>query len=275
MVDAAFPPSANLWVSDMDAIGAVGGCVYVLGPFTNYSPIHVTLARSHDKVVVPIVVPGNSPPSYAQVWAALLNYQFSSGPVVVDLENGSEPADAWVTGLRTYLSAMGYSIERYGTSTELGKYSPEDEDWIASWIRRGVLDPIPTLPNGWHAWQFVDDVIVNGRQYDVSVMDDLFLQGVDMAITDDILSVVKDIQQHITATDAAQDDAGTPIPDHWAIGYTLTHARSADKALQELKTGGPIDVTALAAALSADASLIHAIAVAVAKEIGSTLTGAQ
>lgn len=169
-LDAAFPPSPALWCADMASAGASVGFVYVHGDFLNYTPAHVTLARAKGLTVAPIVVPGNNPPSFATIWSALLNYGFASGPVFVDLEMFSLPPDGWVKGLHAFLFPLGYWIVNYGTTSTLGHYSPEDGDWVANWIRTGTLNPVPALPDNELAWQFVDDVRINGNTYDATVI---------------------------------------------------------------------------------------------------------
>lgn len=182
-LDAAFPPPPAQWVSDIRSVGGSVGFVYVVGGILNYTPDHVTVARQFGCIPVPIVVPGNVPPDYATVLSALRRYGFVAGAVVVDLEPGSEPADSWARGLAVYLAQFGYVVDRYGTSSVLGHYAPENADWIAQWQRRGVLYPIPALPVGWMAWQFVDDIVVNGHTYDASVIDEAFVANTSVGAT--------------------------------------------------------------------------------------------
>lgn len=243
ILDAAFPPTPALWVGDMNAVGASGGCVYVLGPFTNYTPAHVTLARASGKSVIPIVVPGDNPPSYGTVWAALLNYGFSSGPVVFDLERFSEPPDAWLTGARSFLGPLGYLVDRYGTVSELGKYSPENADWIASWLRQGILDPIPSLPAGRVAWQFVDDIVINGRTYDASVMDSSFLGGI-MAngFTDDDRAMLSRLAtDFFDGQQSTTPDGKSPVPTDWPnfVPATLNQILAG---VENLEKGGTVTI---------------------------------
>lgn len=275
IVDAAFPPAPTLWVSDMDTIGASGGCVYVYGDFTNYTPAHIAAALRANKTLVPIVVPRSNPPSFATVWSALLSYGFHAGPVVFDLEQFSEPPDAWLKGARQFLAPLGYVCDRYGTSGELGKYSPEDGDWIANWLRRGVLNPIPTLPPGTVAWQFVDDVVINGNTYDVSVMDASFTNSVEATF----LGTLSDDQQAelLNSVTFIADEirAGSDPSDATGASFLATQLKTLNEGVAALRSGGGVDVNALAAALANNGLFVKDLAVAVAQEIGNTLSGAK
>src|SRR5215467_4772333 len=95
LLDAAFPPSPDQWVRDMDMVGAQGGAIYVWGSFINYSKAHVDAARAAGKQVLPIIVPGDSPPP-PPLYAAAEPYGITSGPIVYDIESGSMPASSWV-----------------------------------------------------------------------------------------------------------------------------------------------------------------------------------
>src|SRR5215471_806312 len=218
LLDAAHPPPPNEWVADMDAVGAAGGFVYVIGPFLNYTPGHVSVARAAGKIVLPIIVPGNVPTSSSAVLAALATYGFTGGPVITDLERTSEPPDQWVVELRAFLNPLGYLVDRYGTPSELGKYSPEDDNWLAMWQRTGVLNPVPVLPTGWNAWQFVNDVHINGSTYDVSVIDEQFAgataPGVDEMTPqqDQTLTHIDQTVDHLFNYDFYESDGSTPIP---------------------------------------------------------------
>lgn len=172
MLDAAYPPDAATLINDMESVGAEGAFVYVWGPIVKWTPLHVQALRRAGKQVAPIIVPGNLPNSIMQMMRECYLYGFIDGPVFFDFEWGSLPSNEWWLNARYSFNQGGFHADRYGTTNTLGKYSPGAEDWIASWLRAGKLDPIPTLPPTWNAWQFVDDVSINAHIYDVSVVND-------------------------------------------------------------------------------------------------------
>lgn len=204
IIDAAYPPSPAQWVDDMNAVGAAGGLVYVWGPILNYSVNHVVTARSNGKIVVPVVVPGNDGPTWDNVHNRLNLFGFTNGPALYDFELGSEPTNTWWQQHAQSAHAAGFVVDRYGTTSELGNYSPEDQDWIAQWIRTGVLDPLPTLQAGRVAWQFVNDIMINGRQYDASVIADSFIQGAFMLTPEDIDAVASAVMNKLDTTAIGQ-----------------------------------------------------------------------
>lgn len=273
MLDAAFPPHPLQWVADMESVNADGGFVYVVGDFLHYTAEHVSAARAARKVVIPIVVPGNTPTTVQAVHDVLVSYGFESGPVIVDLEPGSEPADEWVRGLRQFLDPLGYETDRYGTSSVLGQYSPEDDDWVAAWQRNGVLDPVPTLPAGWNAWQFVDDVVINGSTYDVSVVDDQFVaralqEDIDLTPDQDkTLTHINEAVSHVFDFEFYEGDGQTGEP---AIVTQLKRIETAANAA----AGNPAaSAQAIADALSNNAAFVQALAKAVVVSVGKALSG--
>lgn len=247
LLDAAFPPGPTQWVDDMDAVGAGGGFVYVVGPFLNYTAAHVAEARKRGKQVAPIIVPGNQPGDAGAMLLQAQRYGFSGGAALFDFEAGSEPAAAWWAGAKATFERAGFLADRYGTTSVLGLYQPGDADWIAQWIRAGVLQPIPPLPQGWGAWQFVDDVNINGHQYDVTVADPAFLGGQPMTqFTAEDDQMLRD--QEGTATRVDDDlvggfGAGGLKAELDAISNKL------DQVLNAIKAPAPVDVNALASAL--------------------------
>jgi hypothetical protein len=181
MFDAAYPPGPDQLVQDLDQVGAQACAVYVYGEAAgNWTVAHVQRLRSARKLVLPIVVPGNAPPAPAVTYAAARAKGIIGGPIVVDLERFSFPSAAWVLVWERW-GPPTWRPERYGTTAGLGPYPPATADWIASWLRTGVMNPEPLLPPGRVAWQFVNDVVINGHQYDVSVVDPAFLGGTPMS----------------------------------------------------------------------------------------------
>lgn len=206
-LDAAYPPSPQQWVADMNAVGADGGFVYVYGPIVKYTLQHVTVARQSGKIVIPIIVPGNTWPTFGTLKSNLLRYGFQSGPVVVDLESSSLPPNAGLANFALYMQQNGYQLDRYGTQSVLGTYTPENEDWIADWIRTGQLGPLPTLPQGWQSWQFVNDVKINGSTYDASIVSDSFVTGSDAMTLDDARLIVRMIYTDCRRGEPETEDA--------------------------------------------------------------------
>lgn len=176
LLDAAFPPSPQQLLNDINSVGAGGCAIYTYGPYTHYTREHVDTLRNAGKSVLPIVVPGNSPGAPNDVLGTTRLYGISGGPIVLDLEPGSEPSAIWTGSFFQAATDQGYVPERYGTRGVLGLYPRADGDWIASWIRTGIMNPVPVLPQGWVAWQFVNDVVINGNTYDVSIVDSSFVQ---------------------------------------------------------------------------------------------------
>ena len=173
MLDAAFPPPPEQLLADMDQVGAQACAVYVWGGASRgWTPQHVAALRTRGKYVLPIVVPGDNPPAdTGPILAAVRAFGFLRGPVMTDYETTSEPSASWAWLWETAQHAAGYVAGDYGTRSELGRYPAADDDWIASWLRTGRMDPVPELPAGVLAWQFVDDVVLPHGAYDVSIVD--------------------------------------------------------------------------------------------------------
>lgn len=252
LLDAAYPPSPQQWIADMDAVGAAGGFVYVWGPITRYSQQHVVAARNARKIVVPIVVPGNTWPSTISIVQSLQSYGFTSGPVMVDLEAGSLPPNIGLVSFASAMMPLHYQVDRYGNISTLGAYAPEGQDWIADWIRTGVLDPLPTLPAGWQSWQFVNDININGSQYDASMVADTFVtEGTDMALdpTDGIVQEFRerlnDIEQMLAngkrqgasfAADGTPTYIDVPQWPFWLLAVLQADQTAIVTAVADVKT---------------------------------------
>lgn len=282
LLDAAFPPNPQQWIADMNAVGADGGFVYVYGPLTNYTAAHVSTARDDGKIVLPIIVPGNAWPASFTLISALRSYGFADGPVIVDLETNSLPPDQGLVSFAAYASASGFQVDRYGNQSMLGKYTPEGEDWIADWIRTGQLNPLPTLPQGWHSWQFVNDVVINGSQYDASIVDDEFVGGIgSMAevTLDPRDGFVQEIRERVNDIESILANGVRQSASFDANGVP-TYASQPDWPDWLVATLGAInrptvDASAVASALAGNTAFVQAIAVAVAHELGSALDKAQ
>src|SRR5262249_25384221 len=166
--DALFPPpNPDQLNADLDAVGAHGAFVYVWRPggVGNWTPNHVARLRERGKLAIPIIVPypvGGD--ANAQLDSANA-FGFAFGPVTLDLEPPNLPPSGWEEGFDAIARGRGFWDFDYGTPSNLGLYQPDDENWKATWIRTGILEPLPVLPSGWFGWQFVNDVVVNGTQY--------------------------------------------------------------------------------------------------------------
>lgn len=186
MLDAAYPPpSPDQLVADMDAAGADAAAVYVYGPIVRWTRSHVAAARARGKYLLPIVVPGDSPPAPVFTLAAAAALDFTSGPIALDLETNSRPPAAWVAGWARSAAAAGWRPRRYGTGGALADYPAMEGDWVAYWPRTGALRPTPALGDLVPAlrqlrvpvpagpilgWQYTDDVNLAHGQYDASVV---------------------------------------------------------------------------------------------------------
>lgn len=174
MLDGLFPPAPDQLVRDLDAVGADACAVYCWRPggIGSWTRAHVDRLHAAGKLVMGIVVPpgnGGDPAVFLDAVAAM---GIRPGePVGLDIEPPNTPPPAWEETFDAELRRRGYVELDYGTQLELGLYQPDDNEWIAVWIRTGVLNPLPTMPAGWQAWQFVNDISVNGSQYDASIID--------------------------------------------------------------------------------------------------------
>jgi hypothetical protein len=180
MLDALFPPGPGQLIADLDSVGAVGVFVYVSRPggVGNWTPIHVQVLRNAGKRVIPIIVPapgGEDPHALLQ---QANNFGFISGPITLDLEPPNLPPAAWEEQFDAAARAAGFTDFDYGTPSNLGLYQPDDAEWKATWIRTGQLQPLPPLPGPpYKGWQFVNNIVINGSQYDASVIDDSIFGG--------------------------------------------------------------------------------------------------
>lgn len=182
-LDAAYPPPPGQWIQDLRAMGAGVGFVYVW-PWKTYGPVlpggpspYVAAAEQTDGEIraVPIIVPGGSPPApplFAATWPYL--GQGWRGPLVYDDARGDgTPPAPWQAQATAESAAAGYRPGVY--------IQPE----LRSTFPGGLLfQAVPmasepsSLPPGVAAWQYADDILVNGRRYDLSVVDlDQFFAG--------------------------------------------------------------------------------------------------
>lgn len=222
LLDTLYPPAPAQLVADCRAVGAAGCWVYFLRRAADGTPLdngswtlgHVQALRAAGLLAPGIVVPGNVPPAPDLVMAAARAAQVD--PVIGDdLETASEPPASWEDELDQAAAAAGYSELNYGPAAVLGLYDPGEPGWLASWLRTGQLDPIPALPAGWRAWQFVNDLPINGSWYDASVVDPALFGGEML----DSTTVAKLLQG---AADAGQTRAAV------TLGYQVLADDSKD-----------------------------------------------
>jgi hypothetical protein len=258
-VDTAYPPAPAQWLADIRDLGASASLIYTYGGFTNYTAAHLQAAGSNGITLIPIVVPGDTPPPASEVLQTALNYGFSSGPLLIDLESGSFPIQGWVQDFITQASAFQVLI--YGTTDTLNRYSvPLLNSWVALWFA-SITPP----PLGRHAgWQYCHDIKMGGASYDLSVYDpdrleapmdeatlkqwirDVLNEGTGTG-QPDWAGTVKDslaeIQQNINLVNTALSDLTN---DNGKLDALL-------KAVQGLALGSGVSSAALAASLRAQA----------------------
>ncbi len=238
ILDTLYPPSPDQLIADLNAVGADGAAVYVWRPggVGTWTPAHVRAMRAAGKICWPIVVPATDGGDINGQLGAAQAFGFTSGPISANLELPNLPDPAWEERFDAAAAAASFTDLDYGTRYNLGLYQPDDRDWIAEWIRTGVLEPLPTLPAGRAAWQFVNDIAINGHQYDASVVDlggDLDMDPTLAAKLDEILNTLA------TGSDAR-------APGTW-IATMLNNILA--KVSQPQQPVQPVDVTALAAQL--------------------------
>jgi hypothetical protein len=209
MLDAAFPPSPDQWVADMNSVGASVGAVYVYGPAANYSQAHVAAARSAGKMVLPIIVPGNAPPP-PPLYGAAEPYGIISGPLIYDVETGSLPGLSWIDAAISAANVAGWNAGTYCTEELRASYPP---GW---WWRAGTghsgggyvgVYPPPAwaLAAGASAQQYDYDVrFPSGAHYDVSVVD-LALWG----LVSPPASAVEEVEMRVLT--ARRPDGGSDV----------------------------------------------------------------
>ena len=179
ILDALYPPTdPQQLIRDLNAVGADGAMVYVFRPggVGTWTPNHVDALRAAGKLVAPIIVPSPWGDAINTLFFTVKSWSFVGGPITLDLEFPNLPPRDWEEAFDGEARAQGYLDFDYGTPSNLGLYVPDDHNWIATWIRTGVLLPLPVPPVG-GGWQFVNDIMINGSQYDASVIDDVVFGG--------------------------------------------------------------------------------------------------
>lgn len=184
MLDALNPPNPAALVNDCRSVGAKAVALYVLrrnavggmlgvGTWTS---AHVAACNDAGIATLPIIVPGSNPDAGDALHAigAAKQYGVRTRAMVADIETLSFPSFAWVQSYGGSVRAAGWKALRYGDVGPLANYPALDGDWISHGkipVRDGVIFPMPALPSGCVADQYAVNCVINGHQYDASVID--------------------------------------------------------------------------------------------------------
>lgn len=101
----------------------------------------------------------------------------------------------------------------------------------------GATWPTSPAPPEPHGWQCQGTHTEFGLSVDRSALDDWFQEAtmaIDPAILQELRTNAATSARIVSATDAAQDDAGNPIDVHWTAGYVLAHVRALQAQLGQL-----------------------------------------
>lgn len=179
LLDALYPPDPDQLVRDLDSVGADGVAIYCWRPdgkggvdVGNWTPAYAPRLRRARKRLLGIVVP---PPTGGDI-GAMLDAVAAMGllpgdPVSNDLEDPNLPPAGWEEAFDAEQARRGYPDLDYGTRSNLGRYVPDRENWLADWLLTGRLDPRPVLQPGQAARQFANSIPINGSEYDASIVD--------------------------------------------------------------------------------------------------------
>jgi len=243
ILDVAYPSTPDQLVADLQAIGAHGCAGYVLDlalePPTTWTPAHAQALEQAGLIFLPIVTPGDLPPPAAGCWG----WWSGSGPIALDLEAGSTPAGAWVQAWCQAVRARGGSPGLYGGTAIQPAYGGLGFGW--RWLASWVTTHPTTLPAGYAAWQWTDQMWIHGRRYDASIFD----EGVfELATIDDVLTLANAINDR-TGQIWNLLDWGTPVGGAVPQGWGPTQWAKIDQALallsQIAKASVPGDLTQL------------------------------
>jgi hypothetical protein len=165
MLDTAGPPSPAQWVADLNAANAQVGAVYPWGGGgVHYSDQHVAFARAAGKLILPIPVPGSSPPALATILAACAALGIVGGPISFDVAIGDNAFSDW-----PLLAA--WITQELGPGWRGGPYCQQSvrpscpEGW---WF---VAGGTKALPAGASASQYGKFTGPSGVVYDISTID--------------------------------------------------------------------------------------------------------
>ena len=217
LLDALFPPGPLALVIDCQAVGARGAFAYVSRPGGggNWTPAHVDALRAAGLVSIPIIVPSPAGADPGVLLSRVRAFGFQGGPITLDLEPPNLPPAGWEEQFDQAARAAGFVDFDYGTPSNLGLYQPDDQEWKATWIRTGVLDPVPQLPPSWDGWQFVNDVVIRGTFYDASVISDRILAEAKPPMTPEEHALLQVVYNLLVF-----GHSSTPAGDVWLWGIS-------------------------------------------------------
>ena len=179
-------------------VGAEGAFAYVWrgGDVGDWSTLKVQELRNAGLAVIPVAVPaGNDSTPLQQILDAAKAFGFGEGPLVFDLESpGNLPSGYWWTRAINGSRQAGFRPILYGNRGDVGGYDKADGWWLADYVQQSV-EPVPQLPLGEAGWQYANQVQINGRTYDCSVIDAAIFGGSEVLDPND--PVVKDIQAQL------------------------------------------------------------------------------
>lgn len=278
ILDALFPPPPTQLIADLEAVGADGAAVYVWRPggVGTWTSVHVAALRAAGKLAFPIIVPEPGGGDINGMLGAARAFGFEGGPITIDLEPPNLPPAAWEENFDSASASLGFEGFDYGTSADLGLYQPDNASWLADWLRTGQLQPLPAIPPGRTGLQFVNDITINGHQYDASMVASSVFGGSSTVHTnDEIYALVASLWLFVLR---GYDDppvgspAGTP-PAHDSLLLAISNAVNQLNARPPVAL--PADFAAqVATALAAEPTFLTAIAKAVAHELGTALGNA-
>jgi hypothetical protein len=222
LLDALFPPSPDLLVSDCRAFGAAGCWVYAArrdaagadAGIGSWTPAHVDALHAAGMMAPAIIVPGDRPGDIAPMLDGVA--ALGCDPVTAwDIETASLPPAAWLAAAIVATRSRGWLALRYGDAPILAAYPNGDGDWLSHRgdlvVRAGAVEPVPSVPNGLAAWQYVVDVAGPHAGYDASVIDPNVFGGamVDPGVIDKIDKIRESVNdQWAMAADGIGSNTG-------------------------------------------------------------------
>jgi hypothetical protein len=275
LLDALNPPRPAQLVADCRDAGADGCWVYAarfdaagddIGIGT-WSRAHVDALRAAGLVTPAIIVPGDAPPAPGPLLDAV-DALACDLQVAYDLETFSLAPPAWLARAIAETRARGRRPLRYGDVGVLATYPAADGDWISHGagllVRAGVLQPVPPVPAGTVADQYVVRLVVNGNNYDGSTADPaVFTGGLNVAQLDNIENMLTvmyygdPVAHPDCSTSQLKQGQGRIEGALSAEGTDLTAARTTLGALKaevdtlQAAAGGTVDLGGLYARLDA------------------------
>ena len=165
MLDTASPPSPAQWVADLNAANAQVGAVYPWGGGgVHYSAQHVAAARAAGRRVLPIPVPGPSPPALATILAACAALGIVGGPISFDVATGDNTFSDWALLAAWITQQLGPAWQGGPYCQRLVRPSCPQGWWF-------VAGGTKALPAGASASQYGQFTGPSGVVYDISTID--------------------------------------------------------------------------------------------------------